>query len=136
MLTTGRLPWAQVHRIGILASWPGPAGSSLPVGSNLMTQATTRKGAARCVRPKSCSWEAAFASSFIYLGAKAAFHRATAGAQRRADFRHALCIAERSLNFEPSRREIWSGGPNFGDFADDPRHGWAAPVEPHKSRRP
>ena len=76
MLTTGLLLWAQVHRIGILASWPGPAGSSLPVGSNLITQATTRKGAARCMRPKSCSWEAAFAPSFIYLGAKAAFHRA------------------------------------------------------------
>ena len=76
MLTTGLLLWAQVHRIGILASWPGPAKGQPLVGSNLITQATTRKGAARCVRPKSCSWEAAFASSFIYSGAKAAFHRA------------------------------------------------------------
>ena len=81
MLTTGLLLWAQVHRIGILASWPGPAKGQPLVGSNLMIQATTRKGAARCVRPKSCSWEAAFASSFIYLGAKAAFHRANRDAK-------------------------------------------------------
>ena len=73
MLTTGLLLWAQVHRIGILASWPGPAKGQPLVGSNLMIQATTRKGAARCMRPKSCSWEAAFASSFIYSGRKPLF---------------------------------------------------------------
>ena len=89
MLTTGRLPWAQVHRIGILASWPGPAKGQPLVGSNLMIQATTRKGAARCVRPKSCSWEAAFASSIIYLGRKPLFTVQIRRRQRRPAPRHA-----------------------------------------------
>ena len=38
----GAHPALVQYRIGILTSWPGPAGSSLPVGSNLMIHTTTR----------------------------------------------------------------------------------------------
>ncbi|WP_338720402.1 hypothetical protein [Devosia sp. XK-2] len=54
---------------------------------------------------------------FNLTEAKAAFHRATAGAGRRAIFRHAHSIAERSLNFEMSRRARRAGGATGGEKA-------------------
>ena len=91
MLTTGLLLWAQVHRIGILASWPGPAKGQPLVGSNLMSQATTRKGGRSMRASEILFVGSGFRLFFYLLGAKAAFHRATATPMGRA-VRHHACI--------------------------------------------
>ncbi len=72
MPTTGRSTEATGDRRRWMFRHPGQRSALSTEGMS------TRKGAARGMRPKSRACEAAFASSLLNLGAKAASHRVTA----------------------------------------------------------
>ncbi|WP_338723928.1 hypothetical protein [Devosia sp. XK-2] len=97
MLTTGRSTEANGDRRRWMFRHPGQ--KSVPVVDGM----SNPQGGRSMHASEILFVGSGFRLFFNLTEAKAAFHRAITGAERRANLRRASRIAERSLNFEMSR---------------------------------